>query len=539
MNDNFKVADEFATYFESVYSDSSTVVSAVDEFRSLCAQSVNPDPDKPTCSPQQITVQLIDRCIRKLKLGKANGPDGLSAENLVNAHPLLIVNLSLLFRTMACHGYVPHNFGQGTIVPLLKDKLGDVNDVNNYRGITLIPVISKLFELVIIEICEPFLGTDDLQFGFKKGSGCANALFVFSETIKYFRSKGSSVFVASLDFKKAYDRVNHFKLLSSLIKVGVPMWVVMLLYDWYCKLYVNIKWRGSISRRFCVRSGVRQGSSLSPSLFNIFINKFIVQLKDDDIGCKFCGNYIGVIMYADDLLLLSASVSGLQHMLNRCYSICVDSNLEFNCDKSSCAIVGPSANYRVENMSLGNHSLPWATVVKYLGVSFQVGGKLFIDTALIKRKFYASVNCILSKTRCMHEMVKLALMEAHCLPVLLYSCTALSYTKQQLNDLSACWNSVYRRIFGFNKWDSVRVFIAGLGRMNFTSIHAHLCFKFQKVGIRSKNEVFGSIVRHFMFSQDFKLLCSSVNVEPAYNSITKLSFYELRQLMYTNFCNKP
>ena len=63
---------------------------------------------------------------------------------------------------------MPGEFGAGIIVPLLKDKLGNVNDVNNYRGITLIPVISKLFELVLLEICEPHLKTDDLQFGFKK-----------------------------------------------------------------------------------------------------------------------------------------------------------------------------------------------------------------------------------------------------------------------------------------------------------------------------------------------------------------------------------
>ena len=84
---------------------------------------------------------------------------------------------------------MPNDFGKGIVIPLLKDKLGNINDLS-YRGITLIPVISKLLELVILEICEPCLRTDDLQFGFKKGLGYANAIFVLYETVKYFTSKG-------------------------------------------------------------------------------------------------------------------------------------------------------------------------------------------------------------------------------------------------------------------------------------------------------------------------------------------------------------
>ena len=95
-----------------------------------------------------ITVELID--IRKLHLGKASGPDELSGEHLIHAHPLLVIHICLLFRGIAMHGYVPSEFGRGIIVPLLKDKLGNVNDLNNYRGITLIPIISKLFELALL-----------------------------------------------------------------------------------------------------------------------------------------------------------------------------------------------------------------------------------------------------------------------------------------------------------------------------------------------------------------------------------------------------
>ena len=92
--------------------------------------------------------------------------------------PTLVLHLRTLFRSMAKHCYVPDDFGRGIIIPLVKDKLGNANDVNNYRGITLIPVISKLFELVLGDICSSFLKTDDLQFGFKKGLGCPSAIFL-------------------------------------------------------------------------------------------------------------------------------------------------------------------------------------------------------------------------------------------------------------------------------------------------------------------------------------------------------------------------
>jgi hypothetical protein len=91
---------------------------------------------------------------------------------------------------MAVHCYVPDDFGKGTLIPLLKDKLGDVSDTNNYRGITLIPVISKLFEMVLLDICAPYLATDDLQFGFKKGLGCPGAIFILQESVDYFFVKG-------------------------------------------------------------------------------------------------------------------------------------------------------------------------------------------------------------------------------------------------------------------------------------------------------------------------------------------------------------
>jgi hypothetical protein len=201
-NEDKVVADAFADNFESVYYDSNSKSESKKDFFKLLYDNSMTRIVSPTELHSFFSVEQISRCMHNLKLGKASGPDELSAEHLLHSHPSLVIHLCLLFRGIATHGYVPKDFGAGIIIPLLKDKLGDVNNVGNYRGITLIPIISKLFELVLLEICRPYLKTDDLQLGFKRNLGCDNAIFLLTETAEFFNSRGSSVFVATLDLKK-------------------------------------------------------------------------------------------------------------------------------------------------------------------------------------------------------------------------------------------------------------------------------------------------------------------------------------------------
>jgi hypothetical protein len=124
---------------------------------------------------------------------------------------------------MLKHSTVPDAFHVGVVVPIIKDKLGNTSDTDNYRPITLSPMISKLFEAVLLDIFSTFFLTDDLQFGFKKGLSCSSAIFTLRQTVDYFTSRGSNVYLASLDASKAFDRVNHFKLYTCLINAGLPM----------------------------------------------------------------------------------------------------------------------------------------------------------------------------------------------------------------------------------------------------------------------------------------------------------------------------
>jgi len=208
-----------------------------------------------------INEHRVYACLQKLKLGRAAGNDNLTAEHLLYASPAVVTHLTALFRCVSKHGIVPDSWGSGIVIPIIKDKLADENDLNNYRGITLIPVISKLYELLMLDICEPYLRTADLQFGFKQKVGCTNAVFVFTEIVKYYLDNHSSIFGAALDVKKAFDRVSHYKLFTVLIKRQVPVWIIKVLVNWYSKLYVSVRWRNVLSYSYQVLSGVRQGGA--------------------------------------------------------------------------------------------------------------------------------------------------------------------------------------------------------------------------------------------------------------------------------------
>jgi len=219
-----------------------------------------------------ISVEDVDCAVRnQLKLRKAAGYDNITAEHIIFAHPRLLLLLCDLFNLMLAHGYVPVSFGKGLLVPLLKDRNALLNLITNYRGITLSPVVSKLFELCIDNKFSDFLGSSHLQFGFKKCSGCPAAVFTMHQVIQFYLKRGSNVFVAALDASKAFDCVTHTKLFDKLVVRGVPLCFLNVVRNWYEKLVSIVRWNGVFSYEFCVMCGVRQGG-----FFRLFCLTFML-----------------------------------------------------------------------------------------------------------------------------------------------------------------------------------------------------------------------------------------------------------------------
>ena len=97
-------------------------------------------------------------------------------------------------------------------------------------------------------------------------------------------------------------------------------WIEASLLNLYKSSSAVVSWNGFLSKPYHVFAGVRQGGSISPVLFSVYVNSVIEILSKCNLGCSIGLTYLGVIMYADDLLLISGSVSNLQKMIDKCLS---------------------------------------------------------------------------------------------------------------------------------------------------------------------------------------------------------------------------
>ena len=218
------------------------------------------------------SVSDITSSIHKLKHGKSSGSDSFMSDHILYASEKLHVWLTLIFNAMLVHGFTPSVLLHCNIIPIPKDKRGNLSDSNNYRGIALCNAMCKLLDIIIIDKFKTFLYTSDLQFAFKERHSTTLCTAVLLETVNYYTSRNSDVFCCLLDASKAFDKVNYGKLFQLLIARKLPAPVTRLLLDSYTRQEISIKWNGASSRRFNALNGVKQGGVLSPILFIVYFD---------------------------------------------------------------------------------------------------------------------------------------------------------------------------------------------------------------------------------------------------------------------------
>ena len=151
------------------------------------------------------------------------------------------------------------------------------------------------------------------------------------------------------------------------------------------------------------------------------------------------------------------------------------------------------------------------------------------DVDYITRKFYAASNSVFSCCHDLDELLQLQLQRSYCLPILQYATAAICLTKSQLRSLNSCWNDVYRKIFKFNRWNSVTEFIGGLGYLNFVYLRYLSIIKFLKVSVISTNLVLRNAVAMFLQGTEYRRLSELLRIN------INMPMYNIRNLVYESY----
>lgn len=323
----------------------------------------------------QIRRQEVQDVLKRAKADKACGLDGLCIE-LFQGSRASCDALWYLLSECWRRKRVPGEWMRGIIILLHKN--GDVRDLDNFRGITLLSAVHRLYTAVLqarlSRYCEEKGIIADEQAAFRQHRGVRDHLFVLSEIIRVRMEKKKPTYACFVDLRKAFDRVDRNELFARLWEVGIRGHMLYVLLHMYNEVESCVSINGQLTERFQYECGVRQGCMLSPTLFAIFMDGVVRHIdgqcsKD---GIKVGNRYVRILLYADDIVLLGENATMLQRLMNELGEHACGARYEISQKKTQVLVFGEEQWRRDKKREWNIRGLKIneVEVYKYLGVVF-------------------------------------------------------------------------------------------------------------------------------------------------------------------------
>ena len=305
--------------------------------------------------------------------------------------------------------------------------------MDNYRGITVTPIIAKLFQIVLLPRLEQTFEQSSLQFGLTKGLSPIISALVVSE------ARRKPLFLVTLDSRKAFDVVNHKIMLDRLNEAGIHPSLWTILKDMYTGLASKVNWVGELSDSFKVQQGVKQGGILSPFLYKTYINPCLVKLKQHRLGLCIGTVFFGCPTCADDLAFLSNCDKELKIMMNVATRNVKKDHVTIHPDpdKSNVVLLNPHKTVIKSHFPLIVQFSPATT---HLGLLRSEVNENVINIeerlSLGRRTQYALINTGVHGSNGLNPRISYKMYQCYVMPRLLYGLEELPLTQSQINLLS-------------------------------------------------------------------------------------------------------
>lgn len=339
---------------------------------------------------REFSIEEVSRVVHNLKKNKAVGIDRIPNEVLQSQTAIMLQKE--LFNACFSSGLTPSCWKQAIIFPIPKSTTNDPKIPINYRGISLLSCISKVYTSLLNERMVKHFEKNNIlvdeQNGFRKKRSCMDHTFSISSIIKNRMQENKSTFTAFLDLKKAFDYVNRDLLYYKLLLANIDGNMYTSIKTLYNNTEACIQLNNNFTSWFPTSSGVRQGDSLSPSLFALFINDMAIEVKNLNRGVSFGDLNVSIFLYADDIVILAENEYDLQVQLDCIDNWCRKWQLLVNGTKSQIVHFRKKGIKRsTTEFKLGSEKLLYTNSYKYLGVifdehlTFENASSVFADSA--------------------------------------------------------------------------------------------------------------------------------------------------------------
>ena len=418
-------------------------------------------------------------CLKNRKTADAEGNIAellTKAYDTTNGSFLLAPHLTHIINSIFLSGEFPTSESMGMIISIYKGK-GDTSDCNNYRGITIISVLSKLYATMINNRLSAWrLAKMDRrargQGGFLKDHRTTDHIFILQHLIDKSYADKKPLYTCFVDLSKAFDTISRAKLWERLADLGIRGRMLDALKAYYDDVRECVKSGDGLTDYFKSSMGVKQGCPLSPTLFGLYIDAaedFICSNLDGGGSVQIFSNKVPLLLYADDIVFLASSEQELQKIMDIFSDFCYKYYLTVNLKKTQVVIFSKARKAQTVNITYRGIPVPRIDKYTYLGIVFQekfgakFGGLQML--AVAKRALFSLERKLRSENITAPSMI-IQMFDSLIAPILLYGSEVWGcYTNNAEADVF--YLGFLKNLFRVPKGTNSDIILAEAGRLSF------------------------------------------------------------------------
>ena len=397
----------------------------------------------------------VVHAVKSLKSGKSAGVDNVPAELIQAGGDNMIDILHTLCNRIWKTGQWPKQWTQSLVITI--PKKGNLQLCKNYRTISLISHPSKVMLKIILNRLKPMAENiiAEEQAGFRPGRSTIEQIFNLRILMEKYKDHQQDLYHVFIDFKKAFDRVWHEALWNAMHKYNIDANIIYAIENLYKNATSAVLFNGTTGEWFRTTVGVRQGCLLSPTLFNIFLEKIMTDALEHHTGTvKIGGREITNLRFADDIDGLAGTEDELINLVTNIHQACSKYGMEISCEKTK-VMTNNNCGFQ-KDIKISNETLESVDSFKYLGANINDQG----SKKEVLQRIAQSIKALVRLKRVWQDKHisltnKIRLLRSLVISTFLYACESWTLTVYLQKKIQAFEMRCYRKLLGISYRDRI------------------------------------------------------------------------------------